>query len=251
MMAKSGRWDWAFGITLAVAATLLVASCKTTPNESPDEVAAPASAEFVPLSAVVSIEQGQGQYPQLFSPDSFAVWVTPEVTALKRREAAKEGTVEPWLDDNARIVPSDYIVLECHVNSAFGDQSVAYDAVALRGFDAYLEVPTADGVRRVEPAQTLVDPTLDEGQQGALKAFSRTNLLIFPRVDFLRGSTTVPSDASAVKLVLDGVQSQFTFTWASAAGQPSEPLGEKAVQAAQLGFRELYSRLSQLAHMFD
>jgi hypothetical protein len=252
MSLVRGSRAWAALLLAAV-----VAGCETTPKPAPvEEASAPAtSAEFQPLMAVVQAERGEGEYPTLFAPTSYAVWLTPEVNALKREAAIREGAIAPWLDETARVVPAEYYVIECHLTSAFGDSSMAYDAVTLRGFDIYLETPAASGgpddARRARPIQVLVDPRAQEGRQGALKTFTRTNLLVFAKQDLLSGEVTVPPDAAGARLVLDGHNTKFAFNWPSLAGQPKPGLGESAAQAVSLGFRQLYERLGQLAHMFD
>ena len=55
--------------------------------------------EFRPLTFVSTINLDKGRYPDLFSRDSYAVWVDPEVAALKRSEAVAAGEeIDPNLD---------------------------------------------------------------------------------------------------------------------------------------------------------
>lgn len=241
-------------VVLAVAMAALTA-CHTTPEPSleadaPPEPAPPA--QFEPTSYVAPIQQGEGRYPNLYAPTSFAVWVGPEVTAFKREQAQASGqTVEPWIDNAATIIPENYVVVECHVASAFPDSSIAYDVVGFRGMDLYLEFP--DG-RRVKPIQVLIDTHARESSQGTLKSFSRINLLVFPRRDLLLGESTLPAEAPSARLVIAGVGSRFHFDWPGMGAPRTSswiPAAQEAAQAVQLGFRDLFGRLQRLAHIFD
>jgi hypothetical protein len=252
MKRVASRNAW---VVLAAAGVLTLASCQTTQEPEVALAAEPAPApvsQFEPMAYAAQVERAEGRYPDLFGPTSYALWVSQEVTALKREQAARSGeAIEPWLDSAALVIPASYIVIECHLESAFPDASIAYDAVGLRGMETYLELP--DG-RRVKPVQVLIDPHAQESPRGTLKAFTRTNLLIFTREDLLLGEPIVPATAPAVRLVLDGVGSRFFFHWDGAGGaRPTGwvPTAQEAMQATQLGFRDLYGRLKTLAHMFD
>lgn len=240
-----------YGATAAMLLCVLGA-CKTTPEPQPATKAEASIGQFEPLVYAAQIQRGEGKYADLYAPTSYAVWVGPEVTALKRDEAAKAGQpIEPWLDRASQVLPASYIVIECHMDSAFRDSSVAYDAVAFRNMDTYFELP--DG-RRLAPIQVLIDPHARENAQGALKAYSRVNLLVFTRDDLLLGAPAVPANAPSVRLVIRGVDTKFQFDWQGAGGgrtSPWAPSVQEAAAAAQLGFRELYGRLQTLAHIFD
>jgi hypothetical protein len=227
-------------------------ACRTTSPAMPATTGPQPIGQFEPLVYAAQLQHGEGRYADLYAPTSYAVWVGPEVTELKRAEAQKSGeAIEPWLERAAQVLPASYIVVECHMDSAFRDTSVAYDAVAFRNMNVYLELP--DG-RRVKPIQVLVDPKAKEGGQGTLKSYSRVNLLVFSREDLLLGVPSVPANTPSVRLVLQGIDSKFHFDWQGAGGQrtsPWAPTVKEAAAAAQLGFKDLYGRLQTLAHIFD
>lgn len=247
----TGVWKRRWHLGGVLCALLGLSACTTT-REVVTQAVTPPPAQFEPLTYVAQVQQDDGRYANLFAPTSFAVWVGPEVSEFKRTMAAQSGQpIEPWLENVAAVVPSNYIVIECHVESAFADASVAYDAVALRGMEAYLELP--DG-RIVKPIQQIIDARARETAQGTLKSFGRTNLLVFARKDLLLGQPTVPASAPEARLVLDGFDSRFHFNWEGLGGprpSPWVPAAQEAGRAAQLGYNELYDRLKALAHIFD
>lgn len=245
-----GRRAWA-----AVVLLLVLPVCRTPgPAERP-RPAAPPSAQFQPVTYVSLLHHGKGRYPDLYTPDSFAVWVDPEVAALKMRRDETEGNrPDERLKADAAAINGDFIVLECHVRSAFADMSIAYDLVGFRGVDVYLEVGDGPPIR---PVQTIIGTPVREQARGALKEFGRTNLVIFPRVNVWQGTPLVPSGSRSARLVLEGHESAFYFEWPEAPLPPGatgfswSPSESETVQAVKVGFIELYGRLRQLAHVFD
>ncbi len=257
MRLFAGSLGSILGLSGLAFVALNLAACRTTPTEPPAPVEAVLPpTQFEPLTYVAPVEGGEGPAAQLYAPSSFAVWVGPEVADLKRqRDLAKGAQIEPYIDAAAATIPVDYIVIEAHVKSAFPDSSLAYDAVTFRNVEAYLEVTEANGdVRKVRPVQVLVDPEVDEANQGTLKVFGRTNLLIFPRQDVLTGRLVAPLGTPGVRLVLDGAGSTFAFSFPAApTGQTGtwSPAAEEALRVIEVGYRDLYGRLVKLAHLFD
>jgi len=232
---------------------LVLAGCQTTrPHE--EEIAPPQEpvAGFEPAVYVSPLHAGEARYPNLFAPDSFAVWVGSEVSDMKRSQADDSGApVDPGLDKDAAWINSRYIVIECHVQSAFSDSSIAYDASGFRGIDVYILTPEG---QRIRPVQTVVASPVHEEQMGTLKKYERTNLLVFARRDFWVGRPRITESAPSVKLVLEGYNSQFYFEWPSIAGLEGPPPGvsaEDVARIAKTSFVDLYGRIRQLAHIFD
>lgn len=235
----------------ALALTVLV-SCQTTKTKS--KAGTSGMAEFQPGAYLVPIRHETGKYANLFSPESFALWVGPEVMQFKEEMAKKSGaTIDPKMDADAREIAKDFLVLECHIESAFSDSSIAYDVVGFRGLDdVYLSLP--DG-QKIYPEQTIIGARLDQESKGTLKVFRRTNLLVFPRRDLWTGGPTLNSRAASVRLVLDGYSSRFYFEWPAAPGTVTRPKWSPAAadakRAVMMGYTELVSRLRRLAHLFD
>ncbi len=240
-------------ITLLLLLLAVAVSCQTTrqiTSTTTGEVVVPPDF-FEPRDFVAAMGQGEGRYPDLYARSSYAVWVSPEVIALKRQQAVANGEpIMPWIENAAAVISPDYVVIECHVSSTFSDAAIAYDAVSFRNVDVYLQLP--DG-RIVRPVQVAVDPRMEETPAGTLKTFSRTNLVIFTRKDILAGTTTIPADTPSVRLVIEHVESTFHFDWGSSVSTPQgwTPTAEEALQAAKLGMHDLFTRLKTLAHMFD
>ncbi len=241
---RGGAW-----VVVAGLAAVLVAGCQTASGPDAEAGGPLLGVTFVPLTFVSPIHAGSG-YADLFSPESYAVWVGPDVAAMKQAAAAKAG--ESVLDSQAiaaRQVTDAYHVFECHLASVFGDMSIAYDAVGLRNVRAYLTTP---GGSRTEPVQVSIDENLLESPEGALKRYGRTCLLAFPKGDPVIGPA-IASDAPAVRLVLEGYGSTAYFEW-PATPAPREgwiPTAEEYLKAVHLGFKDFSKRTAKFMHNFD
>lgn len=238
----------------AVALMLIFAfcllSCQTKPpsDEEPHVAIAPLS-EFEPGDFVSPIHHQEGQYQGLFSPSSTAIWVGPDISALKKQKDEKAGkSIDPKLEEEAETISASFIVIECALESAFSDMSIAHDVVGLRGIDVYMLMP--DG-KKIYSIQKVMKSPLEEEQQGALKLFRRTNLIIFPKRDFLLGNPTVGAGATSAKLVLEGYSTKNYFEWVGAAGATWQPEEKTAARAIKVGFSEFYGMLRPLVHAFD
>jgi hypothetical protein len=207
---------------------------------------------FVPAQFVSSLRTGQCAYPHLFSAQSYALWVGPEVTAQRRAESEEKGQKpDPMADAAAPEIDANYLVLECHIESVFEDMSIGYDVVGFRGIQVYMLTP--DG-RKVPPAQIVMGSELEEKSQGALKSFRRTNLIVFPKHELDLRVPKVNGQAASARLVIEGFKSSFYFEWF-----PVMPGKDGQVQAvvfegantAKLGFNDYYGKLRAIAHKFD
>jgi len=191
-----------------LAVALALGACQTLPL--PALVAPPVQPrEFQPATALSRLHFEAGPYPDLFAPSSYALWVDEAVTALRREAAIESGeTIAPEEESMAATITHDYVIVECHLDSAFADMSVAYDVVGHRGLSLHLEAP--DG-GKIPPIQTLIGPDVRETPRGALKLFGRTNLVIFSKRD-LQLETAAPAQNTATfRLVIEGHNSTFYF----------------------------------------
>lgn len=239
------------GRTLCALTLCLAAVCCQT-NKDPDGlVVLPPDAEFVPMTFVARIQAGRASYPDLFAPDSTAVWVGSDVAGLRQAKALEDGeSVSETLAANAQRVTDNFLVFECDIASVFGDTSIAYDVVGFRGISVYLLTP--DG-RTVAPIQTAIGSPVREQQQQALKRYSRTNTIVFEKKDLVLGNPTITPDAPAVRLVFQGYDSAFYFEW-QASPTPNEgwkPTRDEYVDAVKTGFNEFCQQTARLAHIFD
>jgi len=198
------------------------------------------------------IHAGEARYPNLFSPESFAIWVDPSVAAMKRVKIVEAGeTVDPDLDDTAKRVSDKYFIFECHLDSMFPDASIGYESVGLRAIDPYLMTP--EGMK-ISPVQRIPASGAEEEQVEALKRFRRTTILVFPKQDILVHQPTIDASAPGVRLVLEGFNSSFYFEWPAAPGSSTggwSPSDSEAIQAVKMGFKDLFTELRALSHMFD
>ena len=241
------------GCLLGGCALLVLAVCQGCGTMPPEPVGqgSEVPAEFQPAFAVTMGAQEDGTYADLFSPSSYAVWVSPEVAEQKRTHALHSGqVVDPELEREAASITQNFVVIECHVESVFGDTSIAYDVVGFRGVDVYLETP--DG-REIEPIQRVIGSPVEEEQRGSLKAFRRTNLLVFPRRDLWEGRLNLDRGYASVKLVLQAQDSRFAFEWpdVSYADPTTKPPGDGAIKQLKVGFSELFESVRRVAHVFD
>ena len=237
---------------VTVLALCVVSACKTARPEKPAPPPTPARQTlFVPAWNVTTVQTAQGRYADLFGGGCRAIWIDSAVAAMKRELAPAAATPEPGIDDDAKRVTDAYIVIECQLETEFADMSVAYDAIRLRGIDVYLE--TATGLK-VRPIQMRPYGKLKEEPAQALKRFSRTTVIVFPREDLGAGLPVIGADTPAVRLVLDGHDSTFFFEWPGIPADqvcPRMPTPEEAKYIARLGYYELFTDIRRLAHVFE
>lgn len=229
-------------------ALLVAAGCQTTP-EKPEMK--PVSLEsFEPASYLSTIHRQNGKYADLFDPASFAVWVTPQVAAIKEQNEAEMGTApDARLRADALAVTDQYVVIECHLESVFSDMSIAYDVVRLRGVEVFLRTPAGDVI---PPIQTVIAGPVNESAEGALKRFKRSTVLIFPKYDILAGEVAVPATLDSVQVVLKAHESEYYFEWRATPGAaPESSAMADTARAVELGFTDLFQRVRGIAHVFD
>lgn len=253
----SHRFVYAPGHALVtlVAAGLLgaVAGCQTAapPPPEPETPEPGTMVEFQPAWYVSPLVHEVGEYPNLFSGDSFAVWVTPDVADAKHDAAMEAGDpVDPALESDAAEVLAQFVVLELHIESAFGDPSIAYDVVNLRNVKTYLEMP--DG-RQVAALQRVPLGGLSEAQEGALKQYRRTHLLLFPRRDLWYGGRVLDPEYPAVKLALQAYDTRHAFEWPGLPYRDPETVAvrDQRLRAVATTFQDVFSALRRAAHVFD
>lgn len=236
-------------VALCFAAGLLP-SCQTRREPPPENaVAAGTLVPFAPLRARAPLQFETGLYPDLFTADSYALWVDTAVSLERMAEAEAAGDAPDAASTaEAEILDAAFQVIECHLDTLFPDAAIGFDAAALRGLDVYLE--THDG-RQIRPAR-MATGALTEGRQGALLQFSRPVLIGFARRDV----PMVPASANsaAVRLVIEGHGSKFYFAWTAALPETfAEPrlIPPEKVAAAKMSFKSYYEKLRAWAHNFD
>ena len=242
-----GNW----GVRLLSAATAFAGftlGCSTTPEPDTAVLPPPGPVTFVPGATVANLQVEEARYPNLFSPESYAVWVTSAVASMKLAADEQAGIADmaPGLANTAALTLENFYVFEIHLSSVFPDASIAYDVVGLRNLDMFLATP--DG-RNVYPVQRIMDTELNEEMVGALRKYERTNILVFPKRDLFVNQPVIGEGVPGVRLVVQGFHSSFYFEFPSAI----EPMPEggrfsdsQAVQAVKLGFTELFLRLRAL-----
>ena len=241
---RGGRYALSTAVCL-----LLAVGCKTTPEpETTALLPPPGPITFVPGATVANLQIEDARYPNLFAPESYAVWVTSAVASMKRAADEQAGIADmaPGLADTAALTLENFYVFEVHLASVFPDASIAYDVVGLRNLDMFLATP--DG-RNVYPVQRIMDTQLNEVMVGALRKYERTNILVFPKRDLFVNQPVIGEGAPGVRLVVRGFNSTFYFEFPSAVAPVAEGgrfSDSEAVQAVKLGFNELFTRLRAL-----
>ncbi|HOZ48616.1 MAG TPA: hypothetical protein PLO37_20020 [Candidatus Hydrogenedentes bacterium] len=237
---------------LIVAALMgpILVSCATkkTPEEIEGERIA---AEFRPGTPIAPLRFDRGHYPDLLAPTSFAVWVDEAVTEARRAAAAEqEDPVTPQMNTDLARVARDFVCIECYLDSAFADMSIAYDVVGCRGVSMYLSTPEDN---KIAPVQVAIGTELKEEPRDALKLFGRKSLLVFPRRDLWLSTPLLDEGAPAMRLVVEGYDSAFYFEWAAAG--PTEPVRVPAepdvAKMLRTGLREFYNDVRRISHVFD
>jgi len=229
----------------AALAALALSACQTTPKPEPVATVPVAAGDFVPVEPAAAVQLDSGRYPNLFAPTSYAVWITNGVAEAKlQREQAGGAEISPMLAADAATINANFYVIEVNLESAFPDASIAYDVVGMRAIDAYLTLP--DGTT-VHPAQRVMATTAGETEEGALRRYGRTNLIIFPKVDVLSGAPTIPGGTTGLRLTLDGFNSIFHFAWTATPDATATPV--PAEQSGGMTWSSLYTKLRELSRM--
>jgi len=230
-------------LSLAALAVTALAGCQSTPKQ--EENFAPVTAgDFAPVAAISAVHHESGRYPNLYAPNSYAIWVTDSVALAKLQAEQRSGAaISESLQADAQMIAQNYYVVEVNLDSVFPDGSIAYDVVGLRSIDVYLTLP--DGTR-LWPVQRVLGTTARESMDGALRRFGRTNIVVFPKSDVLSGLPTIPGNATGLRLTLDGFSSVFSFEWAAAPSLASAPAPE---QAGGMSWSNLYGKLRELSRI--
>lgn len=244
------------GVVLALAGCLLLVSmagvsCRTASRAAKDITQPAPFTEFFPSTFVSAIHLEKGNYPDLYSPDSFAVWVGSDVNAIRRAKAVEGGfTIDPRLDSAAERIQENFLVFECHVSSLIADMSIGYDVVGFRGMSAYLL--TGEG-RKIEPIQTIIGTPLEEQQVEALKKYGRANVIVFRKKDLVTGAPTIAANAPGVRLVIEGRGCTFYFEWQAAITTKAQwvATSEEYLKLMKTDFIDSTARLMGLIHTFD
>lgn len=257
---------WRCAIALSAAALLCAAGCTTSAPRTPLEPVT-FRVPFVPAHGEARVRLEAGRYPNLFEPASRVIWLNPPAPPVEQEEPpviiTDEGEVlpappKPSGPPPGAITPPEllaqldpnFYVLECHLESAFPDMSIAYDVVGLRGLHVYLKGP--DGAE-TPPAQVMLGRELEERPRGAIRVYGRTNLLLFPKSMPL--SIPIGGGAEPVyRLVLEGHDSTFAFAWAGDLSFVETPPGvqlRRAGQRANAAYWKTHERTRDFLHNFD
>jgi len=232
-------------LLLAASAAIALVGCQSTHKPDPAVTAPVVAGDFAPVNPLSVVQNDSGRYPNLFAPSSYALWITDGVALAKLQQEQQSGAeISETLQTDAQRIAQNFYVVEVNLESAFPDGSIAYDVVGLRSVDAYLTLP--DG-SRIWPAQRVLGTGARENQEGSLRRFGRTNLVVFPKTDVLSGAPTIPAGTTGLRLTLDGFNSIFAFDWAAAPSLSAAPV--TAQQTGALTWSNLYTKLRELSRL--
>jgi len=247
-----------FKVTLTVWAALALCGCGAGRTSVRGTRAAEGAAEteipagpFTPASYVARPTLGIGsKYADLLSPDTYVIWFSDEVAELKAELEETEGVTSEGSEDLLRVAKTlneRYLILECHITSAFPDSSIAYDITSFRHADVFL---LDDAGTKFEPLQMIIG-SLERGSKGALMQFSRVNLLVFPKYDLLTGELVIDSRARDISLVISGQKTTYFFSWNNVSAAPQRPSAEGQVETVgAMRLRDFEPALRWLAENF-
>lgn len=231
---------------------LLGAGCATTGHTPEPEFTPvpppPPQAAFSPAAATAGLRFAEGRYPNLFAPESFALWNggTAQVSSVEPQEGTAAAVAGP-IETTPPAAMGGQLMIECRIESEFPDISIAYDVAGLRGCNAYLELP--DG-SRILPAQKVIGRELGETPVGALRRYARTNRLYFP---VSGDGILVPVGTPSLRLVLQGHDSTFFFEWPNVPPPPDyrPPLGQReGTQKLKRGWHKTTTRAKRVGSHF-
>lgn len=241
--------------------------CQTT--DSSEGMTLPPSAQiaFVPRVRRVAVQAAEGRYPNLFTSASYAVWGNePMETTPSSAPMADAGSGGDTVSTEAKMdvqmdsvpVPPDVVAarasgltIQCHLESEFPDRSIAYDAVGLRGMTITLKLP--DG-RELQPAQKTLGADLEESPVGALRRYGRKLTLYFSDGQFMVENPAINPKAPGVRLVINGVESQFYFEWPATPdflATPAPRLDQQAAEFTRKNFKKARAAVSRTSHNLD
>lgn len=256
------------GALLAIIMGLLFAGgCKTTESSEEAAVTPAPKIVFAPQIRRAIVQSGTGRYPNLFTGASYAVWggeveppAPPVGMPMPEKASADTKSVEARMDTQLDSVPpipeaqaarAAGLTIECHLESEFPDRSIAYDAVGLRGMTILLKLP--DG-REIQPAQKTLASDLSEIPVGALRRYGRKLTLYFSESQFMVDNPAVNPDSPGVRLVVNGLESQFYFEWATTPNflaVPAPRLDEKVSKFARKQLKATHEVVSRTSHNLD
>jgi hypothetical protein len=273
-------------VFLAALLSMAAVGCQSTPNEGGSERMMPAARiPFQPYTRQVPIRTGEGNYPNLFSGSSYAVWgdvaMASSTASVSEAPVSEKGGGEPVeeqivmaskesgeavsdadkpegsdaADTMKLAAPSTHgrpTVIHCYLESQFPDMSIAYDAVGLRGIQFHLKLP--DGSELL-PIQKNLDPNLVEEPVGALRRYGRKVALYFPSRPLIVDNPAVKPDSRGIRLVLAGHGSEFYFEWPAMpdtnATAKKPGLEKDALKLTRAAYKDVKGRLKRLSHELD
>lgn len=245
------RWSSAArAMTGAVLALALSAGCQSLPE--PEGAVAPSAEGAVAFEAarhVAPATFASGAHDDLYAPETFAVWADARLAEEKREADLAAGQpIDPTLDADAAAILRDFIVIELHLVSGFGDTASAVENVDLRGMQAFLEWP--DG-RRMQPVQRVFATSLGEEEVDGGQRYRRTILLLFPVRDLWLSQPLLDPDAESATLALEGRESRYTFTWPRSGAAESEAVTDADDdRRTRVGYTELFRAVRRAARLF-
>lgn len=261
----------ALGLTLLAISAL--SGCQTTAKDSDAAVAKPprigTPMPFQPAQTTAFLQYGSGPYPTLYDGASSCTMLIP-APPVAAPPAAPEPAPVPS-DSNLDAAAGDpemvvtqvppppsagalsdgSLVFQCKLKSTFEDTSIAYDAAGLRGIHAYLLLP--DGTQ-VQPIETVLDPTLIDEAQGALRSYTRTVSMLFPRVPISMPTPEPGVPATGLRLVLEGFGAMFFFEWPPvlpATVRPEPFLKSDTYENVKKGYNKTRDWTRETVHTFD
>lgn len=197
-------------------------ACQTSPKpleQEPPPQAAQPHHDFIPANFVSRVAYEKGQYKNLLSPKTYALWVDQNISDIKLAYEQQQGNnslIDDELIGNAAFISAHYIVIECHIESTLPDASVAYDISSLRNLGIYLQ---ASSGAKIYPVHQIIASPAQETRRGTLKQFNRRNFVIFAKEDIISGQSVIPIDTRHLRLYIEGYSTTFYFEWI-----PQEPV---------------------------
>ena len=236
--------------------TFSMAACQTRPKpEGEHFVTTGQLVPFSPATLQAHLQLASGRYPNLYASESRAQWLSPDI--LPGADSQYQDLLSPlYVSDTSSDEPlpyfgPDFVVIQCRLVSLFSDMSIGYDVVGLRGIQTRMMLP--DG-RLIAPVHTIIGSRLGEEPVGALRRFSRTNYLVFPRGALYLTTPPAGNAAPPIRLLLEGYDSTFYFEW-----QPSLPevlpdprfSQQESVQQMRRSYSQAKDKLMEWSHTFD
>lgn len=173
----------------------------------------PPKADLTDDATALLVAQADSRYPNLFTPESFAVLLNADILLdrLETDATAYKYPPEQVAFERQRIqsLLAQFLICEVHLLSDFPDVGIAHDAVALRNMEATL---ANDSGRSVASAAVQLGSSREIDYVDRFRVM-RTNIVLFPKAVTPGGPELLQPTTQRLRLTLRSDSTEFAAWW--------------------------------------